>query len=399
MKQPIVLGSIVTLLIAIPVMANDLVFVALPAARGDFGASAGEIQLAVSVFVLTFASVQLIYGPLSDQFGRRPVLLTTLGAFVIAAGLSAVAVNLEMLVAARILQAIGAGAGPALGRAILRDTYGAERSIRILSYIMSCFGVVAMAAPLIGGGLTDVFGWRAVFVFAAIYGAVCLLLVLFVLDESAPPRDSGTGALHRVFRSYAVLLTSRNFLLLGLGNSLVYSAMFTWLAGLAFVLIGAFGLDATRAGLWYGVSVSGIIIGSALAGRMTNAFSPLQTVLLGAGICLAASVIGSLLATTGNIAVVGLVITGFFMMTGIGFAIPPATGAGIAPFPEMAGAASSLIGFAQGGISSLAVPAVGYLYDGTARPMLLQMAGLTAVGLVFLLPLAKHRKTRALPRT
>jgi DHA1 family bicyclomycin/chloramphenicol resistance-like MFS transporter len=397
-KQPVVLGSIVTLLIAVPVMANDLVFVGLPAARAEFAASAGEIQLAVSAFVLTFAAVQLFYGPLSDQFGRRPVLLATLGAFVIATGLSAVAVNLEMLVAARVLQAVGAGAGPALGRAILRDRYGAERSIPILSYIMSCFGVVAMAAPLIGGGLTDVFGWRAVFVFAMIYGSVCFLLVLFLLEESAPPKDHGTGALHRVFRSYSILLTSRNYVLLGLCNSLVYSAMFTWLAGLAFVLIGAFGLNATSAGLWFGVSVSGFIIGSALAGRMTKTILPLQTVLLGAVICLIASVVGSLLAIYGNIGVMGLVVTGFFMMTGIGFAIPPATGAGIAPFPEMAGAASSLVGFTQGGLSSLAVLAVGFLYDGTARPMLLLMTGLTVAGLLFFIPLLKHLKTRVLPR-
>jgi DHA1 family bicyclomycin/chloramphenicol resistance-like MFS transporter len=386
------------MLIAVPVMANDLVFVGLPAARAEFAVGAGQIQLAVSAFVLTFAVVQLVYGPLSDHFGRRPVILATIGAFVIASVLCAIAAGLEFLVAARILQAIGAGAGPALGRAILRDQYGAERSISILSYIMALFGIIAMAAPLIGGGLTEYFGWRAVFMFAAIYGASCFLLVLFLLDESAPPRDHGTGALQRVFRSYSVLLRSRFFVFLALSNALVYSAMWVWLAGLAFVLIDALKLSAASAGFWFGVSVSGFIVGSALAGRLTRTLLPLQTVLLGAGLCLITSAIGSLQAIFGDTQLWHLVIAGFFMMTGIGLGIPPATGAGIAPFPEMAGAASSLIGFAQGGLSSLSVLAVGYLYDGTARPMMLQMAGLTVIGLVFFVPLLKHLKKPILPR-
>lgn len=399
MKSSVILAVIVTMLIAVPVMGNDLVFLGLPALRAEFAAGAGRIQLVVSAFVLTFAVVQLLYGPLSDHFGRRPVILATIGAFVIASVLCAVAVGLEWLVAARVLQAIGAGAAPALGRAILRDAYGAERSIRILSYIMACFGVIAVAAPVIGGGLTEIFGWRALFAFAAIYGVACFLLVWFLMEETAPPRDHGAGAARRVLRSYSILLSSRNFMYLALSNGLIYGAMFAWLAGLAFVLIDALNLGAARAGLWFGVSVTGFVVGSALAGRWSRTLSPLQTVLLGAAICLAASVIGSLLAVFDAIEVGSLVIAGFFMMTGIGFVVPPASGAGIAPFPEMAGAASSLIGFIQGGLGSLSVLAVGYLYDGTARPMLLQMAALTALGLVLFIPLLKHLKSPVLPRT
>ncbi len=398
MKRPVTIVIMVTLLIAIPVMANDLIFLALPNARVEFGADAAQIQLAVSAFILTFAMVQLIYGPLSDHFGRRPVILATLAAYAAGAVLCALAANVDYLVAARILQAIGAGAAPALARAILRDLYGAERSVRMLSYIMSYFGIIAVAAPLIGGGLTDYFGWRAVFYFSAIYGALCFCLVFFLLDESAPQRDHGAGALFRVTRSFGLLLKSRHFMLLAVSNAMVYSAMFVWLAGLAFVLIDALDQAASDAGMWFAVSVTGFALGAFLGGRLTRTLAPLQAVLLGAAICLAASVTGSLIALFGEITLWGLIVPGFFMMIGIGLTIPPATGAGIAPFPEMAGAASSLIGFIQMGLSSLSVLAVGYLYDGTARPMMLEMAALTAIGLVIFIPLSGHLKTRILPR-
>lgn len=398
MNRPITLAVMVTLLIAIPVMANDLIFIALPNARIEFGADPAQIQLAVSAFIMTFAVVQLVYGPLSDHFGRRPVILTTLAAYVVGAVLCGLAMDVEYLVAARILQAMGAGAAPPLARAILRDLYGAERSVRMLSYIMSYFGVIAIAAPLIGGGLTDHFGWRAVFYFSAGYGALCFFLVLFRLDESAPPGDHGTGVLIRVTRSFKILLKNRNFMLLAVSNAMVYSAMFVWLAGLAFVLIDALDMAASDAGIWFAVSVTGFALGAFLGGRLTGFLPPLQTVFIGMALCLTASVIGSLIAIAGEISVAGLIAPGFFMMMGIGLTIPPATGAGIAPFPEMAGAASSLIGFIQMAMSSASVLAVGYLYNGTAQPMMIEMAVLTGIGAVIFLPLLQHLKTRVLPR-
>ncbi len=186
----LLVSAILTLLIAIPVMATDAMFVAVPAIRAAFEADPGAVQVATTSYILAYAVVQLIYGPLSDRHGRRTVLVGALIIFIAGSALCAAASSLGWFAVARALQGIGAGSGPTMARAILRDRHGAERSIRILSYVMAAFGVIA---PMIGGVLVAEIGWRAVFVFAALYGAVCLALVWFRLDETRPARGMGHG--------------------------------------------------------------------------------------------------------------------------------------------------------------------------------------------------------------
>lgn len=189
----LLVSAILTLLIAIPVMATDPMFVAVPAIRAAFEADPGAVQVATTSYILAYAVVQLIYGPLSDRHGRRTVLVGALIIFIAGSALCAAASSLGWFAVARALQGIGAGSGPTMARAILRDRHGAERSIRILSYVMAAFGVIAVIAPMIGGVLVAEIGWRAVFVFAALYGAVCLALVWFRLDETRPARGMGHG--------------------------------------------------------------------------------------------------------------------------------------------------------------------------------------------------------------
>lgn len=397
MNRSIALGATLTMLIAVPVMANDLIFVTLPVLAAELGAGPGQIQVAISSYMVSYAVLQLAYGALSDRYGRRPILFIGLVIFVAGAVLCAVANGLGLVIAARVLQGIGSGAGPTLARAVLRDLYGPERSGRVLSYIMSWFGIIAISAPMIGGGLAENFGWRAVFFFAAVYGLVCLFMVWRCLPETAPGSESAGNA-RRIFHSFFVLLASRNFVLLALSNSLLYAAMFSWLAGVAFVLIDGLGLSADGAGIWFAVSLSGFAIGSALAGRVSRRFSALQLVAAGTMLCLAASVVGCGLALAGVANAVALIAPGFVIMAGVGMVIPPATASGIAPFPEMAGAASSLIGFFQMAFAALAVMVVGYLFDGTAFPMMFEMACLTAAGLAVFAPLARNMSVRVLPR-
>jgi len=390
------LSAVLTLLIAIPVMATDAVFVAVPAIRETFSASPGDVQIAMTSFILSFAVVQLLYGPLSDRHGRRKVLLVALSVFTAGSALCATATSLDWLIAARVLQGIGAGSGPTLARAILRDRHEAEQSIRILSYIMAAFGVIAVIAPIVGGILVERVGWPAVFVLGSLYGMVCLALTWFLLDETRPAEWAASRGIVRNFRSYAVLVRSRNFMLLASANTAIYGAMFAWIAGAMFVMIEGFGQAADTVGAYYAVSIMGFVFGSALAGRLQVRLTPLQVIAGGLVICLAASIAGWSVSDVR--APLAVIVPGFAMMIGVGFVVPPATALGIAPFPEMAGAASALIGFIQMAASSLTVLAVGFLYDGTAGPMMILMALLSAAGLGFYVPFLGRLRDRMISR-
>ena len=378
------LSAILALLIAIPVMATDAVFVAVPAIRETFSTDSGSVQIAMTSYLLAYAMVQLLYGPLSDRHGRRKVLLVALVVFTAGSALCATATSLGWLTVARALQGIGAGSGPTLARAILRDRHGAENSIRMLSYIMAAFGVIAVIAPVVGGVLVERINWRAVFVFGSSYGVLCLTLVWFRLDETRPAEWAAGRGIARYFHSYAVLVKSRNFMLLAGANTAIFGAMFVWIGGAMFVIIEGLGQAADAAGAYYAVSIVGFVVGSGLAGRLQSRFTPLQVIAGGIVICLAASTAGW--GISGIRAPLAVIIPGFAMMIGIGFVVAPATAMGIAPFPEMAGAASALIGFLQMAASSLTVLAVGFLYDGTAGPMMILMAVLSAAGLGFYVP-------------
>ena len=392
----LIVSAILTLLIAIPVMATDAVFVAVPAIREAFATDPGAVQFAMTSYIVSYAVVQVVYGPLSDRYGRRKVLIMALTTFMVGSLLCAAANSLGELTAARAIQGIGAGSGPTLARAILRDRHGAETSIRLFSYIMAAFGVIAVFAPMIGGVLVETMGWRAVFVFGALYGTLCLALVWFRLDETRPAEWATGHGMARFFRSYRVLMKSRGFMLLAAANSAIYGAMFVWIAGAMFVMIDGMGLAADAAGAFYAISIVGFVIGSAGAGRLQARLTALQVIGAGLVLFIAAGFVGwSLAGIHTPLAVVG---PGFALMMGVGLVVVPATASGIAPFPEMAGAASALIGFLQMAASSLTVLAVGFLYDGTAAPMMILMAGLGALGLAFYAPFLRNLRDRIIPR-
>ena len=392
----VLLSAILTLLIAIPVMATDAVFVAVPAIREAFAADPGEVQVAMTTYVLAYAVVQLIYGPLSDRHGRRTVLLFALAIFVAGSILCATATSLGWMIVARALQGIGSGSGPTLARAILRDRHSADSSVRILSYIRAVFGGIAVVAPIVGGVLVAEIGWRAVFVFGALYGAVCLALVWFHLDETRPPELAAGHGLARYFQSFAVLSRSRSFMYLAAANTAIYAAMFAWIAGAMFVLIEGMGLAADAAGVYYAISIIGFIFGSAIGGKLQTRFTPLQVIGGGVLFFLAASLAGWSVSDIRE--PLALIVPGFAMMVGIGLIVPPATASGIAPFPEMAGAASALIGFIQMATSSVSVLAVGLIFDGTAGPMMILITVLGAASLALFLPLTGQLHERLLRR-
>ena len=377
----VLLGTTLTMLLALHASTIDTLFPGIPDIRSEFAVGVGAGQFSMSAFVYAFAAVQLVYGPLSDRFGRRSVLLWSMSLFTLGALLAAVAGSFETLLVSRVLQGIGAGAAPTVARAAIRDIYGPERSGQVMSYIMAAFGVIAVANPIVGGVLTDWFGWRAIFVYMAAYGAIIIALVWHRLAETLPVGDTERPGLRRLLRNYRMLLTDRRFVVITVCTCCIHAAMFGWLSGSILVFIESYGATPSLAGTFISISLGGFILGSIAAGRISSRLD--STRLIGAGnlICLSSAALALVPAYAGVQAApftIGPVIA---FMFGVGFVIPPGSAAAIAPFPSMAGAASSFLGFSQISASSTVILVSGYLYDGTMRPVALVMTVLAGLAL------------------
>ena len=379
--QSVLLGTTLTMLLALHASTIDTLLPAIPGIRSEFAVGAGAGQLSISAFVYAFAAVQLVYGPLSDRFGRRSVLLWSMSLFTLGTVLAFAAGSFETLVVSRVVQGIGAGAAPAVARAVIRDIYGPERSGQVLSYIMAAFGIIAVANPIAGGVLTDWFGWRAVFVYMTVYGALILVLVWFRLAETLPARQVGGLGFRRLLGNYRTMLTDRRFVVITICTCCIHASMFGWLSGSVLVFIDSWGATPSLAGTYISISLGGFIVGSMVAGRISGRLGSTRLIDAGNLVCLSSAAVALVPAFAGVQSAPYMIAPVVVFMFGVGFVIPPASAAAIAPFPSMAGAASSFLGFSQISASSTVILISGYLYDGTMRPVALVMTVLAGLGL------------------
>lgn len=363
-----------TALVAYGPVSTDLYLPSLPAMQDAFATDIAGVQLTLTAFVWGFALAQLVYGPLSDRFGRRPVLLAGLVLFFVASLACLAATRIEELVAGRFLQALGACAGPVIGRAVVRDLYGPLDSGRMLAYMGTAMALVPAVAPSLGGVLEVAFGWRANFIALAVFGTLVLALTWFGLPESLRERDPTATRPGRVVRNFATLLCHRVFLGCTLAVSAVFAGLFSFISGSPFVLIEVLGLAPDRFGLAFLVAVVGFMGGSFLSGRLLRRLGTPRLVTAGCALCLFGGVSMALLALAGVVSLAAILVPCWFYFSGAGLAVPVGFAAALAPFPRMAGSASSLLGFLQMGLGGAAGMAVGRFHDGTPWPMALAMA-------------------------
>ena len=349
------LGAIAVLiaLTAIAPLAIDMFLPSMPTMAEEFGVPNSTMQLAVTLFLLAFAASQLVYGPTSDRFGRRPVLIAGLLMFIAGGALALFAASAEMLVAGRIIQGLGGGAGPALGRAMVLDIFGPSRATRIISYMTIVTPLAPAIAPIIGGLLQDFFDWRAVFVTLIAIGVVLLVGYRALLPETNRSRDrSALGAL-QMGRNYSALLSSRIFFAYALMGGLMFSGQLVFISGSSFVLIDELGLSAGMFGVSFGFVAVGIMCGAWLSGRLVGRWLNARIVLLGSALAATAGTAMVLLAWA-DIANAWAVIGPMFLVAGgFGIARPPAMAGALIPFPQMAGLASAVLGFSQMAVATL----------------------------------------------
>ncbi len=360
---------IVTLCVALGPLATDLYLPSLPSIGRAFDVGVGEAQLTLSVFLVGFAFSQLIYGPLSDRFGRRPVMLSGILIFLAASIFCAFAWSLEALLVGRLLQSLGICAGPVLGRAVVRDAWGADRSARILSYTGSAMALAPAVGPIIGGFLEAAFGWRSSFHALSVFAVLLLAFVFLRLPETNRKPDLSALRPLRIAGNFLVLLRHRSYLGYMLIGALSYAGLFVFISGSSFLLIGDLGLSPQAYGLSFAAVICGYILGSFASGRFGERFGRERMLTLGVAAATLSACLGIGLALFGVLAVWSVVGATALYFLAAGFTFPNAVAGALRHYPHMAGAASSLMGFVQMGIAAGLGIAVGQLHDGTHLPM------------------------------
>ena len=277
-------------LFALGPLSTDMYLPALPAMSRSLGTGVGPVQLTLSVFLVGFAVSQLVMGPLSDRFGRRPVLLVGLAVYLVATLACVFAPSIEALIAARFFQSLGACTGVVLGRAVVRDVYGRARTARMLAYMSAAMAVAPLVAPIIGGYVVVWFDWRAVFMVLAAFGLTMLVLVAAFLRETNEHLDVHAARPGPMIRNYVALFTVRRYVGYMLTNAFVYSGLFAFISGSPFVLIDFLGLEPRLFGLSFATIIVGYMAGTLTAGRLTLGLGVDTMVLLGSVVALASGV-------------------------------------------------------------------------------------------------------------
>ena len=382
----LLIGGVLTLLVSMNPVSTDSLAPGVPALRDYFGVSTSNANLVFSVYVFAFGFMQLVYGPIADRFGRRPVLLIAIGLYCVATLMAAVAPTFETLLIARALQGASASAAPALARAVIRDLYGVEGSRRVMSYVMSAFGIMAITAPAIGGVLVAWQGWQASFYFCLVYGIFTMSAVFILLKESRPDDAPTTLSLSTTFAVYVRLTPTPIFALNCVSNMLMYAAMFVWLSGSMLVIIDGYGVAPELAGLFFALGSAGFMLGAGVAGRLGARLSAPSLIMLGSFTGIVAAAIILILALFETRSGLAVALPAFIWMFGHGLHYPQSMAAAVAPFPQTAGAASSLIGFYQTCAGAIAAFIMGSIHDGSAVPLGGLMLGLSILALLAYAP-------------
>lgn len=350
----------------------------MPGMQSVFNVSYGTIQLTITLYLFGTAVAQLLYGPLSDRFGRRPVLLAGLCLFLVGSVASAFATSIVWLLIWRTLQAVGGCAGLVLSRAIVRDMHSREKSASMIGYITVGMVVVPMISPLIGGVLDEWFSWRAGFLFVTAVGFIVLVATLMKLPETNFDLRPVPG-LRGMAVSYSSLLTSREFRHYAFNAAFTSGAFFAFLSGGPFVAIELMAQPKSIYGIYFGLVACGYMAGNFLTGRLAERIGTDRMITLGCGCSLAGALMMCSLALSGHINLVTIFGPMALITFGNGLSLPSATAGSVSVNPQIAGAAAGLAGFMQMTLSACITLLVGYLQSDSALPMIFTILATSAI--------------------
>ena len=377
-KTPWGLVALLGAFTAMGPVAIDMYLPSLPAIGADLHATAGQGQATVAAFLAGMAAGQFLYGPASDRFGRKPPILIGMAIFVAASAACALATSPEMLIAFRFIQALGACSGAVVSRAVVRDRFNHQDTARMLSLLMLTMGLAPILAPLLGGALLALGGWRWNFCFMTLFGLILLLAGAFRMRESRSEATAAHARSEHPFRAYAALFRERRLLGYAIAGALNGAALFTYISASPELLIQIYHISPSNFGWVFGINAAGVIGGSQVNRFLLRRFTTDQVLgrvsLVAAGI----AILLALAAVTGigeRWTVLPLlfgVLASFGLMSGNTMA------GALSIDPRRAGSISALLGGASFAAGAASSAVAGALHDGTPRPM----AGVILVAIV-----------------
>jgi DHA1 family bicyclomycin/chloramphenicol resistance-like MFS transporter len=361
-----ILIVILASLTAFAPLSIDMYLPSFPQIAADFGVSVANVELSLATFFVGLATGQLLYGTVTDRFGRKLPLYVGLSVYCLASIACAFAPNVGTLITLRFFQALGACGGIVIARATVRDLFAHSESARVFSLLMLVMGVAPILAPLIGGYVALFFGWRAIFFLVSFFSLLCLVAVFKFLPETRKPNPD--IRLSKTFGIYWNIFTNKEFLGFTLAGGLAQAGMFAYITGSPFVFIDLFGVPAEKYGWVFGLNALGLIAASQANGRLLKSFSP--TSILRASL-LATAVFSVLLILAGvfHLGFWSVSVPLFLYVASLGMIFPNATAGALSQQSENAGAASALVGTLQYSLAAITSSLVSYFSNGTTLPM------------------------------
>jgi len=376
--------AILGLLTALGPLSIDMYLPSFPSIGADLGVDVAAVQLTLAAYLAGLAVGQLLYGALADRLGRRSPLLGGLALYIAGSAACAVAPSLPLLVAARFVQALGGCSGMVISRAVVRDHFDVEDSARLYSTLILIMGVAPILAPLLGGQVLEVAGWRMVFWVLALVSGALFALVYRALPESLPPEERDRRPIPAHLVEMVKLLARGRFVRLSVAGGAMYAAMFAYISGSPFVFIELYGLDPGTYALLFGGNAAGLIFLSQVNRWLAPRFG-VERVLRWAISSAAVALVGLAIAVWTDAGLVVMIPALFIGIGTVGLVLPNATAAAMAPFSQGAGRASAVMGTLQMILGAVTTIVVSAIADGTARPMGGTMA-VCAVAALILVP-------------
>ncbi len=359
-------------------VSTDLYLASLPGLTRTFATSIATVQLTLSVWVGAFGAMQLVAGPLSDRYGRYPVLTGGLGLYVAASIACALAPSIEWLIAARFFQAIGCCATVVVARAVIRDVYTPQAGATALAQASTVLAIGPIAGPILGSYLEVEFGHRAAFVTLALLATLLLATVLAKPLETNRHRNPAALRPRVLVANYAFVLRSPEFLAFTLVGCASYGGLFAFISGSSFVLIRVLGVPTSMFGYAFAFCVCGYLAGTIACRRLLSRLSVPRTLRVGATFALASGASMVALAAAGIFHWAALLVPAFGYLFAHGINFPCGQVGAVASFPRHAGAAAGLFGSFVMAVAALTGIWIGATHNGTVYPLVFTMAAYSA---------------------